>query len=525
MKNEKIMRKRKYFIYILFVWLTAALVFLHCGSITAHADEMQCREYTNVLTDLAIDPDFSVANYPLAVTGAHTLQLATIAESEHSELFVYVYHRRGDIEKYPACRIVMQANLDTVQFRVYELQLINHSETLGKYLVKDFKVSNAIARYYGIPELFRAFNAEIDEDIPDGATTTYKAFDVSKQFTAITALGKVTYTCTGMETVTMTDMYSGIIRYNNGFTLNNSKCDSHYLAFATDKRIDRLISAEVTFEPVDYEFKSVYSFNPWHALINTFKPGTYDDTETTLTETSRGREYRNLLSSDHVSYKGKGWFAKRYEYDRIEKASDFIANESLEPMFEERLQGMQYVLRYAETEFTAVNNTGGSTGSTISFSSGTKMKDTAVLALTFETDEQIHNVGVVGDMRTEDPDPGNTDTNDYNFDITDPDVFPVWARVLVVFIVIIVILILIAVFAPQVLPPLFHGVGVVVSAPFKLIGAAVQSAKKASEARKERKEELEAEKDREEARKERVERKRDRERAKREREVNHEKQK
>ena len=72
-------------------------------------------------------------------------------------------------------------------------------------------------------------------------------------------------------------------------------------------------------------------------------------------------------------------------------------------MFEERLQGMQYVLRYAETEFTAVNNTGGSTGSTISFSSGTKMKDTAVLALTFKTDEQIHNVGVVGDMRTEDP--------------------------------------------------------------------------------------------------------------------------
>ena len=272
-----------------------------------------------------------------------------------------------------------------------------------------------------------------------------------------------------------------------------------------------MLRHEVTFEPVDYEFKSVYSFNPWHALINTFKPGTYDDTETTLTETSRGREYRNLLSSDHVSYKGKGWFAKRYEYDRIEKASDFIANESLEPVFEERLQGMQYVLRYAETEFTAVNNTGGSTGSTISFSSGTKMKDTAVLALTFETDEQIHNVGVVGDMRTEDPDPGNTDTNDYNFDITDPDVFPVWARVLVVFIVIIVILILIAVFAPQVLPPLFHGVGVVVSAPFKLIGAAVQSAKKASEARKERKEELEAEKDREEARKERRERRKQRE--------------
>ena len=87
MKNEQISEQRKRFVYLMLLLFSILSFLLHCDIIIASAEEEQDREYTDVLTDLAIDPDFSVANYPLAVTGAHTLQLATIAESEHSELF------------------------------------------------------------------------------------------------------------------------------------------------------------------------------------------------------------------------------------------------------------------------------------------------------------------------------------------------------------------------------------------------------------------------------------------------------
>ena len=50
-----------------------------------------------------------------------------------------------------------------------------------------------------------------------------------------------------IETITITDKFVGFVRYKDGFKLYVGACDSHFVAFNTDKPIDKLLERLFVF--------------------------------------------------------------------------------------------------------------------------------------------------------------------------------------------------------------------------------------------------------------------------------------
>ena len=440
--------------------LFACVLFLLCVPVPASAEG---KEYTGVSEDLQKDESFSESYYPV-VADDYSLQVVQLAESSDKELFVYLYQPSGQAKDLRAAsiNISLSPRENVSNFRNYKLTYLNSSGTLYKYLVEGLTVSTAETRYYTITTVLRPFDESIDDEAGHGNTVDEVEFRVAKEFCFSEMNGQPFCRVLDIDTIEITDKFVGFVRYTNGFALYPSSCDSHFVAFSTDRDIDRLLEADVYYEYQDCS----WSFATFVGERYTFG--------------ERLEDYAYLTYEQKVEHTGSGWFAPTYTWNRIETVDEFIAENDLtqnvysgalidvsvaNQITEEgkaALKDKQWVLRFLETEYS----TWFGSGSNGYFS--TLVGDVMILRLKFETDGVTYNLGVIDNKQTGSGEP-----------INEEEVVIQPSDGCKSFLSILLILVLLILFAP-ILPYIVKGIIWIISLPFKAI-------KKAKEKRKQKK--------------------------------------
>lgn len=418
--------------------------------------------YTNVLEDLQRDSSFSKDNYPENATD-YSLQIIQLAESSDKELFVYVYQPSGQLKGLVASSINISTTInDAVSYHNYKLELLNADRVFFKYKVSDFVVKDDAVRYYAITSVYRKWDKTIDPATGNDNTVTEVNYNVSKQYAFGTINGKPYVNCVDIDTIVVTDKFVGFVRYENGFTLYNSACDSHFVAFNTDKPIDKLLEADVYYTTQSYNWN-------WTAFVGekeTF--GTKQD------------NYSYLKYTDKVEHTGEGWFAGTYKWDRIQTVDDFISGENRENIFHgavldvkvstkltdsalNELKGKKWVLRFTETAYSF---TPDYTGTGSQYSSSTVVGDVTILRLKFETDGITYNLGTIDNKQTGGKDPSNSTDIDVSLNDT--------GKKLAALIMLILAIILLA----PVLPYILKAVVWIVMLPINGIAALIKAIKR-----------------------------------------------
>lgn len=418
--------------------------------------------YTNVLEDLQRDSSFSKENYPEKATD-YSLQLIQLAESSDKELFVYVYQPSGQLKGLVASSINISTTInDAVSYHNYKLELLNADGVFFKYKVSDFVVKDDAVRYYAITSVYRKWDKTIDPATGNDNTVTEVNYNVSKQYAFGTINGKPYVNCVDIDTIVVTDKFVGFVRYENGFTLYNSACDSHFVAFNTDKPIDKLLEADVYYTTQSYNWN-------WTAFVGekeTF--GTKQD------------NYSYLKYTDKVEHTGEGWFAGTYKWDRIQTVDDFISGENRENIFHgavldvkvstkltesalNELKGKKWVLRFTETAYSF---TPDYTGTGSQYSSSTVVGDVTILRLKFETDGITYNLGTIDNKQTGGKDPSNSTDIDVSLNDT--------GKKLAALIMLILAIVLLA----PVLPYILKAVVWIVMLPINGIAALIKAIKR-----------------------------------------------
>lgn len=418
--------------------------------------------YTNVLEDLHRDSSFSKDNYPEKATD-YSLQIIQLAESSNKELFVYVYQPSGQLKGLVASSINISTTInDAVSYHNYKLELLNADGVFFKYKVSDFVVKDDAVRYYAITSVYRKWDKTIDPATGNDNTVTEVNYNVSKQYAFGTINGKPYVNCVDIDTIVVTDKFVGFVRYENGFTLYNSACDSHFVAFNTDKPIDKLLEADVYYTTQSYNWN-------WTAFVGekeTF--GTKQD------------NYSYLKYTDKVEHTGEGWFAGTYKWDRIQTVDDFISGENRENIFHgavldvkvstkltdsalNELKGKKWVLRFTETAYSF---TPDYTGTGSQYSSSTVVGDVTILRLKFETDGITYNLGTIDNKQSGGKDPSNITDIDVSLNDT--------GKKLAALIILILAIILLA----PVLPYILKAVVLIVMLPINGIAALIKAIKR-----------------------------------------------
>lgn len=357
----------------MFLILFAFLIFN--GFSNVQLAKAESIEYSSVLDDLSKDENFNQSKY-IEKINDYSLQLIQIAESESKELFIYVYQPSGTIRPLKATSInISTAKCEELDFKNYKLELLSYSKTLFKYKVNNFQVSDKENRYYEISSIFRKWDGNID-DVLDKTTEnsiSEVSFAVGKAY-HISGKDNQEIICEDVETIKITDKYVGFIRYLEGFFLYNDSCDAHYVAFSTDKQIDKLLEADIFYVSCSVEERENL----------TGKHPEYGKNQD---------NYKHLTSDDTVG--NKPILGKPHTWKRIETVEDFIAEEKLTNEAKNNLSDMKWVLRFVETDYKSAPSVSGT-----KYNYYTKVSDVSILRLKFETDGEVFNLGVVDNKQT-----------------------------------------------------------------------------------------------------------------------------
>ena len=458
-KQKNIMRAVVFF-------FVAVLLFaaIWGGLMTAPTAYAASTAYSGVLDDLRKDENFSPSAYP-TVANDYSLQVIQVAESTDNELFVYVYQPSGQAKDLRASSInialVPRENISDV--RNYKLTLLSSSGVFYKYRVDGLTVSTASTRYYTIPSIYRPFDETIDEGADHGNEVTEVDYKVAKEYCFSTINGEPFCRVLDIETIEITDKFVGFVRYSDGFKLYVGACDSHFVAFNTDRDIDRLLEADVYYTSQSYSWS--------------FAVGVGENTEFG----EKQDNYAYLTYKQKVEHTGDGWFAPTYTWDRIETVEQFIAENDLtqnvysgalidinvaNKITDEgiaALQGKQWVLRFAETSYSL----GG--GQMSSFSNSTIVGDVTILRLKFETDGVTYNLGVIDNKQSGNPD---TPINEEHTEVVLSETGK-WILIAIAIILVLVIL-------GPILPYIVKAVVWIIALPFRAIAAIVRAIKERS---------------------------------------------
>ena len=454
-------------IVVLIVTLCVFLTGAQSFSAVAAEDENE-KTASGVLEDLSKDASFNAANYPSAAKD-YSLQIIQLAESADSELFVYVYQSSGDKVKASSINISTTIN-DDISFFNYSLELLNFEGTLFKYKVTNFEVKKDPVRYYAISSIYRPFDAGVGDKKSGTNTINEVNYAVNRQYCFGEINGKPYVSCVDIETIVITDKFVGFVRYKDGFKLYVGACDSHFVAFNTDKPIDKLLEADVYYTSQSYS---------WMFALGVGQNETFGD---------KKDNYAYLKYTDKVEHTGDGFFAGTYKWDRIQTVDDFINGENREDVYHgavldvkvsskltdealNELKGKKWVLRFVETAYTLSSGANGSTST-----KSTLIGNVTILRLKFETDGITYNLGVIDNKQTGSTEPSNsTDIK------VEPNATGKGILYLILFVILLVIL------APL-LPYVLNAIIFIVSLPIKLVSEIIKLIKSSKEKRKERRE-------------------------------------
>ncbi|MBQ8749243.1 MAG: hypothetical protein IJZ29_02075 [Clostridia bacterium] len=344
----------------------------------------------------------------------------------NNELFVYVFTPSLSPTLSPATSINMAVNGgDNPTYSNYKLRLINSNGKFAKYIVVDFVISETSFRCYEISSIFRAFN-ELYDSTPTGDNTISEvSFAVGKLYTfETTDNGTIVAGCRLVDVIEITDKYVGFVRYEGGVSTipnlmfgmdNDTSVDSHFVAFSTDRRIDKLMTADIVFKSQ----RSIYtSQSVLLGLVNASSKTEYGDILEHQTK---------LTDKDNISGSiPHGYFSNTtFEWNKIQTVAEFIDTENRSDMYgcgifnsvtDKKLTTLaynsikekQWVLRFALTPYS---NTSVRVATNISdVVIKTAVSDVSILRLTFETDEQYYSLGVVDNKQTGSSTPSNVTT-------------------------------------------------------------------------------------------------------------------
>lgn len=379
-KNNKLLTA------FLIVLLLVAAMFGGWLTLPAFADTSA--GYTGVLEDLQKDAAFSVSDYPRK-SGDTSIQVIQIAESANGELFVYTYQPCRNTQPLTATSINMSLSESVEGTKLYKLKLLNSDDVFQKYVVEAFNVGAADVRYYNISTIYRPYISGDQKDDNDN-TTNEKAFEVAKCFKAISANNTVYYECKETTAITILNPFADYLEYPNGFKLYLDYCHSHYVAFSTDKMIDDLQEATVS-----YETRKIV--DTWTVYGSEIKRGEWSSEKKQLTGENKGGNPAD------------GWFATKYEWVRIESVDNFLNDPQnvLLPETRETLKGKQWVLRFVETPYIVQSAVmGGSRTKTY-----WEVSNVTILRLKFVSKGVTYDLGAVMDKITGDDKPGNYPNN------------------------------------------------------------------------------------------------------------------
>lgn len=425
--------------------------------------------YSGVMDDLKKDTSFKPENYPTK-TDDYSLKIIQLAESVNKELFVYVYQSSGKAKDFKASSINISTTInDSISYLNYKLELLNSNGVFYKYKVSGLTVKDESVRYYAISSIYRPFDESIDKQASGGNTVTEVNYAVNKQYCFGEINGKPYVNCVDIETIVVTDKFVGFVRYPDGFKLYVGACDSHFVAFNTNKPMDKLLEADVYYTTQEYS-------SSWAAFVGENE-----------TFGKKADNYAYLKYTDKVEHTGGGWFAGTYKWDRIQTVDDFIKNEDREQIFSgavidvkisskltdaalNELKGKKWVLRFTETDYTLWSGQG--TYGTFS----TIVGDVTILRLKFETDGITYNLGVIDNKQTGGKEPSNE---------TDIDISLSKRGKMILYLLMLILLIILL--AP-ILPYVLQAIVWIISLPFKGISAVVKSMKRRRAEKRVRKE-------------------------------------
>ena len=374
MKREQVKSKLIYSFLTLLLLITVVI-----GGRGVYPAYAATSGYSDVLTDLQKSEEFKVADYPDNPKD-YAIKVIQIAESTAGELFIYTYQPCQKTTYLVATEINMSLNESADGTKLYGLTLLNTNGVFGKYKVEGVTVSTSATRYYNLTSIYRKYLKGIDEEPGNDNEKNEVAFEVGQRWTAYTNGGAVSYGYTYIDVVKITEKYCGYLRYFNGFKFFPDSCDAHYVAFSTDRRMDRLIEAEVEFKKMPL----IYGVPMYDEPIAA---------KATLSE------------MDEVSTQADGLFAKKYTWQRIENITDFKSGKELTDETLQGLTGKQWVLSFCETTYSERHTLGGKLERTY-----TKVSEVTVLRLEFETDGIVYNLGVVDNKQSGSDKPGNKDS-------------------------------------------------------------------------------------------------------------------
>ena len=325
---------------------------------------------------------FNSNKYP-AIANDYSLTLLMIAEGSNKELFVYVYQPCHDIADLVASSISISwlpSNDENAVWHLYDLTLLDNSGVFDKYQVSGVKVSSDSVRFYDISRISRPYNENVDSIVVnEGQTINEVPYEVGILYEVRTVGDWVIYYTSTVETIEITNKIVGRIRFPDGYGLVHKYCDSHFVAFSTDRQIDKLLEANLSYIWV----------TGWNY---------YSDGDSDMDEIEAGPEKKEIrIKHDQTGSNSgdRGLFGKKYEWSRIHSPSVLTQEEDItiyDGKTKDDLNNMQWVLRFTETTYD--------NSYIAKCSYETRISQVTILSLTFVTDGVQYNLGVVDNSQT-----------------------------------------------------------------------------------------------------------------------------
>lgn len=379
--------------------------------LAAHAEDSPTAETTSVMEDLQADATFSKDAYPsktidqLKAADEELLQVIRIGESANAELYVYVYQPSDATKEIVASKILIGQTASDNVANVYPLKLISTDGVFDKYFVDGLNVLSSFeVRLYQITSIFRPFDASLDAETGNDNVNSNMAVPVGQTWYARNSTdGKIEYAHTIDKVITVTDEWHGEIMYSDGLSLLGIQpfTISHFIAFTTDRKIEELLKAEITYVPEQFDYVWEMPSNRYYGKGIKEMPRAYA-----------------RLDADQTGGNDPNWLGHKYEWKRINTIEDFIALEGealsssalaeLNKVSENSNGNGAFVLRFKETPYSVKTFTGSSfMGATFTQTSyeTIRIKDVAIIKLTFRTNGDTYTLGVVDSMTTSDNNP------------------------------------------------------------------------------------------------------------------------
>lgn len=431
--------------------------------------------YTNVLDDLMKDETFNAEDYPV-IEDDYSLQVIQIAESSDNELFVYVYQPCSPNEELKATSIKLSTQIgQNLNYLMYDLSLINFNGCFYKYRVEDFVVSKDLTRYYDISAIHRLWDEKYDESLPETNENIISEtpFVVGKEFTFTTSEKGIEISYKDVDVIEITDKYVGFCRYTSGreFPIGTptTDVDAHFVAFSTNRDIDRLMEADVFYRTQKRTLRVSLG------IIDDEDFGSIKDNYAYLKYTDKVE-----VTPDFGDLPGR----YTYSWDRIQTIEDFLNSEDREWIYNgvvfnssvevkltddglKDLNDMQWVLRFVETEYS--QEVEGTALLSPYEETQTLVSDVSILRLAFETDGVYYNLGVVDNMQTGDGNPDNY--TKFSMELT--DMFKIILSILLLVVILVVAgpcLPIVFTILTWIIKIVFKVLIWIISLPIKLIG-------------------------------------------------------